>query len=156
MPCEPLYNTATSGIVYFAAAAGTGILPGGADTAGAVFLLCAFADGHRQTRLCRDGSTHRCHTGGVGLSTHARTRFDRSGDCVPFISFNGKCLLRNQEPMFDIIREVASSCGIFQSNPLKESSARISGRFGINGDPQRPPAGHLSGCQKFILHPDVK
>ncbi len=46
------------------------------------------------------------YTGGVGFSTHARTRFDDAGDCVPFISFNGKCLLRNQEPMFDIIREL--------------------------------------------------
>jgi Zn-dependent M16 (insulinase) family peptidase len=46
------------------------------------------------------------YTGGVGLSTHSRTRFDARGDCVPFISFNGKCLLRNQDRMFDIIAEV--------------------------------------------------
>jgi Zn-dependent M16 (insulinase) family peptidase len=45
-------------------------------------------------------------TGGIGLSTHARTRFDRAGNCLPFISINGKCLTRNRERMFDIFSEL--------------------------------------------------
>jgi Zn-dependent M16 (insulinase) family peptidase len=46
------------------------------------------------------------YTGGIGLSTHPRTRFDAAGDCLPFISFNGKCLLRNLSRMFEIIQEL--------------------------------------------------
>ena len=101
-----LYHTATSGIFYFAAATGTGLLPA-AQIPLAPFFCYA---------LSRMGTTKRdyvdmakridAYTGGVGLSTHARTRFDAEGDCVPFISFNGKSLLRNQEPMFDIIQEL--------------------------------------------------
>jgi hypothetical protein len=46
------------------------------------------------------------HTGGVGMSTHARTRYDSAGECLPFISINGKCLLRNKDRMFAIIQEL--------------------------------------------------
>ena len=46
------------------------------------------------------------YTGGIGLSTHARTRFDGRGDCLPFVSFNAKCLHRNRIQMFDIIQEL--------------------------------------------------
>ena len=46
------------------------------------------------------------YTGGVGFSANARTRFDDSGACLPFISFTGKCLNRNQDRMFDIIHEL--------------------------------------------------
>ena len=101
-----LYHTSTSGIVYFAAAAGAGLLT--AELTPLVPFFCY--------ALSRMGTTKRdyaemaqridAYTGGVGFSTHARTRFEGTGDCLPFISFNGKCLLRNQDPMFDIIREL--------------------------------------------------
>ncbi len=101
-----LYNTATSGIVYFSAAAGSGSLPT------ALLPLAPFSC----YALSRMGTSKRdyaemaqridAYTGGIGLSTHARTRFNDAGECVPFISFNSKCLLRNREPMFDIIREL--------------------------------------------------
>ena len=45
------------------------------------------------------------YTGGISLATHARTRYDQSRTCLPFISFSGKCLVRNQEKMFEIIQE---------------------------------------------------
>jgi Zn-dependent M16 (insulinase) family peptidase len=101
-----IYNQATSGIVYFAAAAGTGSLP---DTLIPLVPFFCYS-------LARMGTSIRdyadmaqridAYTGGIGLSTHSRTRFDNAGNCVPFISFNGKCLLRNQSQMFDIIQEV--------------------------------------------------
>ena len=59
------------------------------------------------------------YTGGVGLSTHARTRFEGDGDCVPFISFNGKSLVRNQEPTFDIIQELLHHSDFSNLNRLK-------------------------------------
>jgi Zn-dependent M16 (insulinase) family peptidase len=46
------------------------------------------------------------YTGGLRLSAHARTGFDRAGACVPFISLNTKCLLRNQTAMFEVFAEL--------------------------------------------------
>ena len=45
------------------------------------------------------------HTGGMSLSCHARTGFEGAPECLPFIAFNGKCLVRNQDNMFEIIEE---------------------------------------------------
>jgi Zn-dependent M16 (insulinase) family peptidase len=46
------------------------------------------------------------YTGGLRLSAHARTGFDNLSACVPFISLNTKCLLRNQAAMFEIFEEL--------------------------------------------------
>ncbi|MEE8399652.1 MAG: insulinase family protein, partial [Desulfobacterales bacterium] len=46
------------------------------------------------------------YTGGISLSAQARTGFDNSGNCIPIVSFSGKCLDRNQEPMFEIVEEL--------------------------------------------------
>ncbi len=101
-----LYDTATSGIVYFAAAAGTGLLPAALLPMVPFFCYALSRMGTTQRDYAEMAQRIDAYTGGVGLSTHARTRFDGTGDCVPFISFNGKCLLRNREPMFDIIQEL--------------------------------------------------
>ena len=100
------YNQATSGIVYFAAAAGGGLLSNMLLPVAPFFCYA----------LSRVGTTIRdytemarlidAHTGGFGLSTHARTRYDGAGGCLPFISVNGKCLLRNKDRMFRIIQEL--------------------------------------------------
>ena len=101
-----LYNQATSGIFYFAAAAGGGALPGQLMPLAPFFCYTA----SRMGTAVRDyaGMARRidAYTGGVGLSTHARTRFDGPGDCMPFVSFNAKCLHRNRDQMFDIIQEL--------------------------------------------------
>jgi len=101
-----LYNQATSGIVYYAAAAGTGSLPGALIPLAPFFCYTLVRMGTRIRNYADMAQRIDAYTGGIGLSTHSRTRFDPAGDCVPFVSFNGKCLLRNQAQMFDIIREV--------------------------------------------------
>jgi Zn-dependent M16 (insulinase) family peptidase len=101
-----LYETATSGIVYFAAAAGAGLLPTALTPLAPFFCYALSRMGTAKRDYAEMAQRIDAYTGGVGFSTHARTRFDGVGDCVPFISFNGKCLLRNQESMFDIIREL--------------------------------------------------
>ena len=101
-----LYKTATSGIVYFAAAAGTGLLPPALLPLAPLFCSTLSRMGTTKRDYAEMAQRIDAYTGGIGFSTHARTRFDDIGDCVPFISFNGKCLLRNQEPMFDIIQEL--------------------------------------------------
>jgi Zn-dependent M16 (insulinase) family peptidase len=101
-----LYNQATSGIVYFSAAAGTGVLPAELIPLTPFFCFTLARMGTRMRSYADMAQLIDAYTGGIGLSTHSRTRFDSAGDCVPFISFNGKCLLRNQDRMFDIIAEV--------------------------------------------------
>lgn len=100
------YRQPTAGIFYFAAAAGTGNL-----SQHLVPLVPFFCHS-----LPRTGSARRdyadmvrlidAHTGGIGLSSQARNRYDDSGVCLPFVAFNGKCLVRNQDKMFEIITEL--------------------------------------------------
>ncbi|MEJ2164189.1 MAG: insulinase family protein [Desulfobacterales bacterium] len=101
-----LYNQATSGIIYFAAAAGTGSLA--ADLVPLAPFFChAFSKmGTRSRNYAELAQLIDAYTGGIGLSAHSRSRFDTAGECLPFISINGKCLLRNHNRMFDIIREL--------------------------------------------------
>ena len=97
------YRQSTSDIFYFSAAAGSGAL--GARMLPLVPFFCyalpkvgtAMGDYIEMAR--RIDAT----TGGIGLSSHSRTRFDDAGECLPFISFNAKCLGRNIGPMFDIL-----------------------------------------------------
>jgi Zn-dependent M16 (insulinase) family peptidase len=101
-----LYDQATSGIFYFAAAIGAGAL---APLLIPLAPFCCYAfskmgtSKHDYTEMAQRIDAY---TGGVGLSAHPRTRYDDDGGCLPFIAMNSKCLDRNQEPMFDIIQEL--------------------------------------------------
>jgi len=101
-----LYDQATSGIFYFAAAAGSGALP---DDLIPLAPFYSYAMSRMGTALRDYVAMARridAYTGGIGLSTHARTRFDGPGECLPFVSFSAKCLNRNQDRMFNIIQEL--------------------------------------------------
>lgn len=58
-------------------------------------------------------------TGGLGLSAHARTTFVEHGECLPFVSFNAKCLNRNQAGMFDILNEMIADYSFADHERLK-------------------------------------
>lgn len=58
-------------------------------------------------------------TGGLGLSAHARTTFTQHGECLPFVSFNAKCLNRNQAGMFDILSEITTDYSFADYERLK-------------------------------------
>jgi Zn-dependent M16 (insulinase) family peptidase len=101
-----LYKQPTSGIFYFAASSGTGVLPQKLIPWAPFFCYALTRAGtslHHYTEMARRIDAY---TGGIGLATHARTRYDQSPTCLPFISFSGKCLVRNQEKMFEIIQEL--------------------------------------------------
>ena len=101
-----LYNQQTSGIFYFVASAGAGVLPQDLIPWAPFFCYAMTRAGtslHHYTEIARRIDAY---TGGIGLATHARTRYDQSRTCLPFISFSGKCLLRNQQKMFEIIQEL--------------------------------------------------
>ena len=100
------YEQPTSGIFYFAMAAGAGMMS--TELIPLVPFFC-FALPKMGTAL-RDYTDMAqridLYTGGLRLSAHAHTGFDRAGACVPFISFSTKCLLRNQAAMFEILEEL--------------------------------------------------
>ena len=101
-----LYDQPTSGIFYFAASAGVGAFPQQLIPWAPFFCYAITRTGttlHDYTEMARRIDAV---TGGIGLATHARTRYDQDGSCLPFISFSGKCLDRNQQKMFEIIEEL--------------------------------------------------
>jgi Zn-dependent M16 (insulinase) family peptidase len=103
------FDQGTSGIAYLSAAAGTGTL------ATDLIPLVRFFS-HAFSRIGIRGSSYAEmarrideSTGGLGLATHARTRFDARGRCVPFLSLNSKCLDRNLADMFQIVRDLVNA-----------------------------------------------
>jgi Zn-dependent M16 (insulinase) family peptidase len=110
--CSPAltscYSQPTSGIFYFLAVAGSGLLS--KKQIPLVPLFChAFTkigtSVHNYVELARLMDTY---TGGISLSYHARTGFEGAAECLPFIAFNAKCLVRNQHNMFEIIEELST------------------------------------------------
>ena len=117
--CTTLYNQATSGIFYFAASAGTGILPKKRIPLVPFFCYALTRAGtslHDYSEMARRIDAY---TGGISLAPHARTRYDDNGSCLPFVSFSGKCLLRNQEKMFEIIQELIGHFDFSDHSRLK-------------------------------------
>ena len=99
------YSRPTSGIFYFAAVAGSGLLPKERIPLVPFFCYAFTKIGtalHDYVEMARRMDAH---TGGMSLSCHARTGFEGSAECLPFVAFNGKCLVRNQDNMFEIIEE---------------------------------------------------
>jgi len=117
--CATLYSQPTSGIFYFAASAGTGVLPRELIPLVPFFCYALIRAGtsiHDYSEMARRIDAY---TGGIGLATHARTRYDDVGSCLPFISFGGKCLVRNQEKMFEIIQELIAHFDFSDQSRLK-------------------------------------
>jgi len=114
-----LYNQSTSGIFYFAAAAGSGALPSELMPLAPFFCYAASRMGTAVRDYADMARRIDAYTGGIGLSTHARTRFDRPGECMPFVSLNAKCLDRNRDQMFDIIQELLHQSDFSDLNRLK-------------------------------------
>ncbi|MFH1103020.1 MAG: insulinase family protein [Pseudomonadota bacterium] len=100
------YDQPTAGIFYFIAAGGireidASLLPE------IPFFCYAFSKIGTTRRNYADIATLiDRYAGGIGLGSHARTLFDSGGRCVPFVSFEGKCLNRNQEKVFDLMEEL--------------------------------------------------
>jgi Zn-dependent M16 (insulinase) family peptidase len=102
------YDQPTSGIVYVSAACEARGLPGGMQPLVPFFCYVlprigtALRDYAELTRLIDR------YTGGIGFSTHARMQFDETGASLPLVTVNGKCLVRNVDRLFEIIREILS------------------------------------------------
>jgi Zn-dependent M16 (insulinase) family peptidase len=99
------YSQPTSGIFYFMAVAGSGLLPKERIPLVPFFCYAFTKIGTALNDYVEMARLMDAHTGGMGLSCHARTGFEGTAECLPFIAFNGKCLVRNQNKMFEIIEE---------------------------------------------------
>ncbi len=113
------YNQPTSGIFYFSAAAGIGGLR--RDLIPLVPFFCsAFprvgTQDHEYTEIAR---LIDMYTGGMGMAPQARTSYSPEGNCIPFVSFGSKCLVRNLGRMFDIIEELLSRIDFYDFTRLK-------------------------------------
>ncbi len=104
-----MYRQPTAGIFYFSAAIGAGSLPPRLIPLVPLFCHCFSKIGTAQRDYIDLAQRIDAVTGGIGLSAQARTRFGEAGNCLPFVTFNGKCLDRNCPAMFDIIAELLHS-----------------------------------------------
>ncbi|WP_419660596.1 metalloprotease, M16 family [Desulfosarcina variabilis str. Montpellier] len=114
------YDQNTSGIFYCSGGLGTGMV----DSAlmPLVPFFC-YAVSKMGTQACDYSQMARridLYTGGIGFSANARTRFDDSGACLPFMSFTGKSLNRNQLKMFDILHELTSQVDFSDFQRLRQ------------------------------------
>lgn len=101
-----IYEQSTAGIFYFTAAIGIGKLSGDLLPLSPFFCYALPRVGTSRRSYAEMVRRIDLYTGGVGLSANSRTRFGENGDCLPFISFNAKCLERNVGPLFEILEEI--------------------------------------------------
>ncbi len=122
-PLEPTvwtYDQPTSGIFYFSGSLGAGAI---GDRLLPLVPFFSYAASKMGTADCDYAHMARrmdLYTGGIGFTANARTRFDDSGVCLPFVSFTGKCLNRNQDRMFDIVHELATQVNFADHARLRQ------------------------------------
>jgi hypothetical protein len=114
------YDQATNGILYFSALAGIGGLSG--DQLQWVPFFCqAFTKvGTKRHDFSEMARRMDLYTGGIGLGPSARTRYDATGSCLPFVILDGKCLERNIGNMIDILSEYIGEIDFSDSGRLKQ------------------------------------
>jgi presequence protease len=105
-----VYQQPTSGIFYLASAAGVGNLKNDLISLAPFFCYALPKSGVKNRDYTEVVRRIDLYTGGISLSVQARTGYadhgsEGAGSCVPFITFNGKCLIRNTKKMFEIVEE---------------------------------------------------
>ncbi len=101
-----LYSQSTSGIFYFSGVSGTGILQKDIVPLAPFFCYAFPKVGTARRDYVEMAQMIDLYTGGIGMSSNVRTSYNDTGECLPFITFSGKCLVRNQGRMFEIIEEL--------------------------------------------------
>ncbi|MBW1841677.1 MAG: insulinase family protein [Deltaproteobacteria bacterium] len=123
------FEQPTSGIFYFSGAAGVGLLEKPLLPLVSFFCHAFSKIGTTLSDYTEMAQLIDLYTGGVNVSPHVRTEFTETGGCVPFISFNGKCLVRNQDKMFEIIERLL--CKFDFSDLLRLRSLLVEYRAGL-------------------------
>lgn len=107
-PPMACYDPNTSGIFYFTGGLGAGNIDDALLPLLPFFCYAVTKVGTSEVDYTQMARWIDLYTGGIGISANARTRFDENGNCLPFASFNAKCLNRNQEKLFEILKELVS------------------------------------------------
>ncbi|MBU0993538.1 MAG: insulinase family protein [Proteobacteria bacterium] len=149
------YHQSTSGIFYYSSIAETGMLPDKLIEMAPFFATSFSKTGTKKHSYVELARMIDAKTGGIGLSTHVRTRYDGSEACMPFISFSGKCLNRNIAAMVGILDELLLAFSFEDhkrlNNLLREYQAAIESALIQNG---HRLAISLS-CRKFSKASDL-
>ena len=114
------YDQPTSGIFYFSGGLGAGNVEPRLLPLVPFFCYAVSKMGTREHDYTQMARRMDRVTGGIGFSANARTRFDDSGACLPFVSFTGKCLNRNQGQMFEILHELTTRVDFQDSTRLRQ------------------------------------
>ena len=114
------YDQPTSGIFYFSGGLGAGAIDRQLLPLVPFFCYAASKVGTTDCDYTQMARRMDLYTGGIGFSANARTRFDDSGGCLPFVSFSGKCLNHNQGRMFDILHELTSRVDFTNHTRLRQ------------------------------------
>ena len=114
------YDQPTSGIFYFSGGLGAGNIDSRLLPLVPFFCYTTSKMGTTGCDYAQMARRMDLYTGGIGFSANARTRFDDSGDCLPFISFSGKCLNRNQDRMFEILHELTTQVDFSDHTRLRQ------------------------------------
>lgn len=114
------YDQPTSGIFYFSGSLGAGNLDSRLIDRVPFFCYAVSRVGTEDCDYVGMARRMDLYTGGVGFSANARTRFDADGDCLPFVSFSGKSLNRNQDRLFDILHELTTRVGFSDHGRLRQ------------------------------------
>ena len=114
------FEQPTAGIFYFCGAMGVGTVDPQRLPLVPFFCYAASKMGTTDSDYVRMARRMDLYTGGIGFAANARTRFDDSGACLPFVSFTGKCLDRNQGQLFDIIGELATRVNFADHTRLRQ------------------------------------
>ncbi|WP_372679121.1 insulinase family protein [Desulfosarcina sp.] len=114
------YDQSTSGIFYCSGGLGAGGIDRLLLPLVPFFCYAASKMGTTDCGYTKMARRMDRYTGGIGFSANARTRFDDNGDCLPFVSFSGKCLNRNQDRMFEILHELTSRVDFTDHTRLRQ------------------------------------
>jgi presequence protease len=137
-----LYQQPTSGIFYLASAAGVGNLNQDLISLAPFFCYALPRSGVRNRDYTEVVRRIDLYTGGISLSVQARTEYaepglESPGTCVPFVTLNGKCLVRNIGKMFEIVEEFVKDYNFSDLDRLKslllEYRAKVESAIVQNG-----------------------
>jgi len=110
------YDQPTSGILYATCAVRLSDLPAPLIPLVPFFCYAMPKIGTRRHDYVDVARRIDRYTGGIGFSQNSRTAHEPQGQCIPYISFGGKCLERNVGPLFDLLDELLSDV-VFDNLP---------------------------------------
>lgn len=123
-PCQLIpgrcYKQPTGGIFYFSALAGVSKINRALMPWIPFFCYAVTKVGTTQHDYMEMARRMDLYTGGISLGVSARTRYDASGTCLPFMSLDGKCLERNIGKMTDILTEYIGEVDFSNTERLKQ------------------------------------